>query len=127
MKTKKNISAKQEKLIAFLLTERTTDSACRRADVAVTTCWRWMKDERFLREYRRARKGLLETTVARLQAITASAIDTLERNLYCENPSVETRTAAIILEQAIRGLETLDVESRLESLESVIERKEVEE
>ena len=81
-----------------------------------------MRDEEFLREYRNARKGVLENTVARLQAITFAAIDTLERNLNCENPSVETRAAAIVVTQAIRGLEILDVENRLAALEALIEK-----
>ena len=116
------ISAKQERLIAFLLSDRTIEGACQRASVAVTTYWRWMRDEEFLREYRNARKGVLENTVARLQAITFAAIDTLERNLNCENPSVETRAAAIVVTQAIRGLEILDVENRLAALEALIEK-----
>ncbi|HMO82321.1 MAG TPA: hypothetical protein PKD24_16200 [Pyrinomonadaceae bacterium] len=124
MKGTREITAKQEKLIAHLLTERTIEGACRQANVAVITYWRWMKEDAFLREYRRARRGMLENTVARLQSITASAIDTLERNLYCENPSVETRTATVILEQAIKGIEVLDLEKRLETLEAVIESTE---
>jgi hypothetical protein len=126
MKRLSSISQKQEKLIAHLLTDRTIDGACRNANVAVTTYWRWMKDERFLAEYRRARRDILESTVARLQSITVNAIDTLERNLNCENPSVETRTASVILEQAIKGLETLDIENRIETLEAYLGNKDKE-
>lgn len=83
-----------------------------------------MKEPRFHQEYQTARRRILENTVARLQALTISAIDTLERNLNCENPSVETRTATVILEQAMRGLELLDLDIRLENLEAVIEASE---
>jgi hypothetical protein len=124
MKRVWEISAKQEKLIAFLLTERTIDEACNKAGVAVTTYWRWTKDHRFLKEYRRARRDILESAISRLQGITTNAIDTLERNLHCENPSVETRTAAIILEQAIKGLAVLDVEQRIEYLEQLAKAEE---
>jgi hypothetical protein len=41
----------------------------------------------------------------------------LERNLNCENPAAEIRAAQIILEQSLKGLEILDIESRLETLE----------
>lgn len=126
MKRFSEISPKQEKLIAHLLTDRTVEGACRQAKVAVTTYWRWMKDDRFLAEYRRARRDILEGTIARLQSITVNAIDTLERNLNCENPSVETRTASVILEQAIKGLEILDIENRIENLEAFLESKEKE-
>ena len=117
METSGKITAKQERLIALLLTERTIDEACKKANLAVTTYWRWMQDETFLRQYRKARRGILENTVAKLQSIAFAAIDTLERNLNCENPSVEVRSAAIVLEQSLKGLEILDVESRLEILE----------
>lgn len=114
------ISAKQEKLIALLLTERTIDEACKKANVAVTTYWRWMKDENFLIQYRRTRRGILENTVAKLQSVTYQAIETLERNLTCENPGAEIRSAQIILEQSIKGLEMLDVENRIEMLEELV-------
>lgn len=114
------ISTKQEKLIALLLTERTIDEACKKANVAVTTYWRWMKDENFLIQYRRTRRGILENTVAKLQSVTYQAIETLERNLTCENPGAEIRSAQIILEQSIKGLEMLDVENRIEMLEELV-------
>lgn len=114
------ISAKQEKLIARLLTEKTIDEACKKSNVAVTTYWRWMKDENFLIYYRRARRGILENTVAKLQSVTYKAIETLERNLTCENPAAEIRSAQIILEQSVKGLEMLDVENRIEMLEELV-------
>jgi hypothetical protein len=124
MKRSKRINGKQEKLIALLLTERTIEQACSKANVAVTTYWRWMREQAFLDKYREARRGILENAIAQIQSITLSAIDALERNLSCENPSVEVRSAAIILEQSIKGIEMLDVVNRLEMLESLVKHKE---
>lgn len=124
MKASMKITPKQEKLIALLLTERTIEQACLKANIAVTTYWRWMKDTNFLIEYRAARRGILENTIAKIQSITFAAIDTLERNLNCENPSVEIRCAAIILEQSIKGVELLDLADKLEALESLIKHRE---
>ena len=118
------ISNKQEKLIALLLTERTIDEACKKAAVNVTTYWRWMQDENFLKHYRKARRGILENTVAKLQSVTYQAIETLERNLTCENPAAEIRSAQIVLEQSLKGLEILDIENRLESVEESLKEKE---
>lgn len=124
METNGELSVKQHKLIALLLTERTIDAACKKASVAVTTYWRWMQDPYFLREYRRARRGIIENTVAKLQSLTFAAIDTLERNLSCENPAVEIRSASIVLDQSIKGLELLDVDARLVMLETIIKENE---
>ncbi len=124
MQTSDELTTKQEKLIALLLTEKTIDEACKKAGVNVTTYWRWMKDENFISQYRKMRRGILENTVAKLQSITYQAIETLERNLTCENPSVEIRCAQIILEQSLKGLEMLDIENRLEMLEHLVKHEE---
>lgn len=119
MKSRSGLSVKQEKLIAFLLTERTIEHACQQAEIAVVTYWRWMQEKEFIAAYRRARRDLIEGTVSRLQNISAAAIDALERNLTCENPASEIRAATIILEQAAKGVELLDLESRIEELEEL--------
>lgn len=119
MKSRSGLSIKQEKLIAYLLTERTIDQACQRAEVAVVTYWRWMQDRKFIAAYRRARRDVIEGTVSRFQNISVAAIDALERNLTCENPASEIRAATIILEQALKGVELLDLESRIEGLEEL--------
>ena len=79
-----------------------------------------MKTEAFLAEYRKARRGILENTIAKIQSLSFQAIDALEKNLTCENPAAEIRAAQIVLEQAIRGMEVLDTESRLEYLEAAM-------
>lgn len=111
------LTAKQEKLIAALLVERTIEQACKTAGVAVVTYWRWMKQPVFVRAYRKSRFEVLEGVVARLQGLTIAAVDTLERNLGCENPAVEVRTASIILDQSVKGVEALELEYRITALE----------
>jgi hypothetical protein len=126
MKSSDENTIKKAKLISYLLTERTIDAACAKADVAVSTYWRWMKDPKFLHEYREARSGILENTVAKLQFLCYDAIDTLERNLHCENPGIEIRCATAILDHAMRGLETLSLQNRVEYLEALLENYESE-
>lgn len=111
------LTPKQEKLIGCLLTERTIEQACEKANVAIVTHWRWMQQGSFVRAYRKARVDILEVIVAQLQRLTTAAVDTLERNLHCGNPSVEIRAASIILEQAAKGVETLDLEQRIQTIE----------
>ncbi len=118
------ISTKQQKLIALLLTEKTIEEACYKADINPTTYWRWMQNQNFLNEYRKTRRGILENTVARLQSLTLSAIDTLEKNLNCENPTVEIRAAQTIIGLSLRGLEMLDVENRIETMETIVKELE---
>ena len=57
----------------------------------------------------------IERTISQLQALTAEAVETLKRNLYCENPAVEIRTAQIIIDGAINGLSKLKELKRTEN------------
>jgi hypothetical protein len=125
MNTSRNISVKQEKLIAHLLTESTADAACKKANVSVTTYWRWMKEHDFVDAYRIARNEILENTSAKLQCLNLAAVQTLERNLNCGNPSIEIRCATIILEQSAKATDLLNLKSRIQYLETVLESLEV--
>lgn len=126
MDTSEDLSVKQEKLIAHLLVESTIDAACKKANVAVTTYWRWMRDQNFVDAYRLARNEILENTVARLQTLNAAAVQALERNLNCNNPSIEIRCATLILDLSMKATEMLNLKKRVEYLETLVESMEVE-
>jgi hypothetical protein len=124
MKESGAISAKQEKLIAHLVTERTIDKACERSGVSTVTFWRWSKNTEFQKEYRKARRVVFENAVAKLQSLMLAAVECLEKNLSSENPTVELRAASIILDMSAKGIETFDLTERLESLEWMQKDKE---
>ena len=84
-----------------------------------------MQDKNSSREYRKVRRGILENTVAKLQSVTYQAIETLERNLHCENPERLDALAQIILEQSMKGLEALEIENRINTLEATISDLEI--
>jgi hypothetical protein len=67
---------------------------------------------------------VVERAVAELQAACGEAVETLKRNLTCENPAVEIRAAQIILEQGIKGVELMDLQERVERLEAMLETQE---
>ena len=56
----------------------------------------------------------VEKAINQLQELTPEAIETLHRNLHCENPAVEIRTAQIIIDGGINGLAKLSELIRLE-------------
>jgi hypothetical protein len=124
MKDSTTISTKQEKLIAFLVTEPTIEKACEKAGITPVTYWRWTKENEFKREYRKARRTILENAVARLQGLTLDAVDCLARNLNSEIPSIEIRAASMILDLAVKGVEMLDLEERLDIVERVQQNRE---
>jgi hypothetical protein len=110
-------SRRQEAAIAALLSEPTVEAAAKKAKVGYRTLRVWLKDPAFNREYREARRQIVEEAVSRLQQTTLMAVLTLYRNLTCGNPGTEVRAAQVILEQSVKAVELMDLEQRVEELE----------
>ena len=117
-------NTKQDKLLPFLLTESSIEAACKKGGVSVATYYRWLGDKDFVAKFREARNSILENTVARLQSLAGEAVETLKRNLNCGNPAAENRSAQLILEQTIKGVETLDIQEKLDTVQKLLEQQE---
>lgn len=106
--------------IAALLSEKTMGEAARRANVSEATLRRWMKNPKFERLYRLARRGVVESAIGRLQQASGKAVEALERNLSCGVPAAEIRAASEILDKAVKGVELLDLAERVRELEGLL-------
>ncbi len=111
------LSRKQEQAIAALLSADSIKAAANICGVSEVSLWRWLQQPQFQTSYRAARRQIVERAVSELQTATSEAVATLRRNLHCENVNAEIRAAQIIIEQAIKGMELLDLQERLEVLE----------
>ena len=78
---------------------------------------RWLKLPAFLEAFRTARRETVEKATALIQNSTWAAATTLVRLLGSSSDSVKLRASQAILDQANRGLETLDFLERLEAVE----------
>ncbi|HUF04347.1 MAG TPA: hypothetical protein VMM38_09245 [Aridibacter sp.] len=107
-----------EKAIKALLESTSIRSASSLSGLSETTLYRYLRDEGFLTKYRTARRQIVEHAISQLQGITSEAVETLRRNLTCDQPSVEIRSAQIILQSAVGGVETIDLLERLEKIEN---------
>ena len=116
------LTRKQEQAIAALLSTPTLKDAAQASGVSEVSLWRWMQLPEFQAQYRTARRQIVERAVSELQAATGEAVETLKRNLHCEQASVEIRAAQIILEQAVKGVELIDLQERVEALEQAAEQ-----
>jgi hypothetical protein len=108
----------KEKIITALLESATITEAAAICDLNERTLRRYLDDAEFQKEFRSARRLAFEQNIIRLQSLHAGAVDALERNLNCENASVEVRAAQIVIEASRKDFETLDVLTRLETLEN---------
>ncbi len=110
-------TANREKALAALLESATITEAAKKCGLSEKTLRRYLEDAEFQKEFRAARRVVFEQNIVRLQSLHTGAVETLERNLNCENPSVEVRAAQIIIEGNRKDFETLDILERLEKIE----------
>jgi hypothetical protein len=107
----------REKAVSALLESATITEASKKCGLNERTLRRYLDDAEFQREFRAARRVIFEQNIVRLQSLHAGAVAALERNLTCENASVEVRSAQIIIESSRKDFETFDILQRLEALE----------
>jgi hypothetical protein len=116
-----NLTLNQERAILALLSEPTQQAAAEKAEVGASTLRRWLSEPAFLAAYRQARRALVEGAIAKLQAASVEAVDTLRDLLKCtDKPAVQARAAVAILEQAIKGGELIALTERVEELERML-------
>ncbi len=108
----------KDKALIALLTTSSIVEASNKCGLSQETLYRFLKDKDFLAEYRNARRATVENAVTTIQNATSETVETLKRNLHCENPQAEIRAAEIILNNSLKSLELFDVIERLEKLEN---------
>lgn len=108
----------QTKVLLALLETPSITEASFKSGLSQETIYRYLRDKAFQKEFREARRATVDNAVSALQQATREAVDTLKRNMSCENPQAEIRSAQIILEMAFKGIEMADILERLENLEN---------
>lgn len=112
----------KEKALAALLSTTSIRAAAQECKLSEATLYNYLADLDFKKTYREARRATVEAMIAKLQSLGSAAVDTLEKNLNCENAAVETRSAQIIIEQAAQGVKDQDIIERLEVLEDTLKQ-----
>ena len=114
---------KQEHAIVALLSQPTVEAAAAECGISPKTLYRWLRDPTFKARYRTARSAVLESAIANLQQITSDAVATLKRNLNAKQPSAQISAAKLIIDNAFRGQELIDLGDRVERLEELLAEK----
>jgi hypothetical protein len=110
-------SRKREAAIINLLSAGSIEEAARRTGVSDKTLRLWLQEPAFARDYRAARRRILEHAVGLMQKASTSAVLALLRNLSCGKPACEIQAANSLLEKSLQALETYELESRIAALE----------
>jgi AcrR family transcriptional regulator len=113
----------KEKALAALLKNSTISEAAKDCGLSAETIYRYLKDKEFISDYRNARRQVVENSITQLQQASGEAVETLRRNLSCSNPQAEIRAAQIILDNALKGVELVDILERLETIENEYQKQ----
>lgn len=113
----------KEKALVALVESPSIADAAEKCGLSKETLFRYLKDKDFVRNYRQARRSVMESGIAEMQHATSEAVQTLKRNLTCGNPFAEVSAARAILDNALKGSEILDLSERLEALENAVSKE----
>ncbi|MEP6961421.1 MAG: hypothetical protein ABI995_05050 [Acidobacteriota bacterium] len=110
---------RQDEIIVALLENPTLEKAAAAAGISSVTLWRSMQEPEFQEAYRQARRNAFSQSIARLQHASNAAVGTLLRVMTDrEAPAASrVRAADVVLQAALRGMETEDIEARVTDLE----------
>jgi AcrR family transcriptional regulator len=111
---------KRDTALAALLAEPTVEAAAAKVGVSTSSLYRWLARKDFRRQYREARRQVLEAAVGRLQQAASDAVETLVGHLDACKANDSIRAADLILNHAMRGAELLDLAERVEELEAIL-------
>ena len=94
-----------EKALTALLNASSVKDAATQSGLSEETIYRYLRDEDFKNEYEQAKRQIVEAAVSALQNAAIEAVETLRRNLTCDNPQAEIRAAQLILDNVFGNSE----------------------
>jgi hypothetical protein len=97
--------ANREKLLIALMETSSIREAAKKSGIGEATIYRQLRDEDFKIEYEQAKRQVVESAVSALAASANEAVETLRRNLACDNPQAEIRAAQLILDNVFGNSE----------------------
>ncbi len=126
----RNLTHKQLKGIAALLTTNTKEEAAAAAGVSTATLRRWLKEPDFREAYRAERFRFLERLTGELLARSSAAIGVLGDALEDADINARLRAARSVLDYVLKAveterriMETEELEARMEALEEALEAR----
>lgn len=111
------LSEKQQRAIAALLTCASIKDAAASAAIGERSLHRWLAEPAFRAAYADASRQRLGETVGRLRAVAAEAVATLRAALSDELTANRIRAATVLLDGAVK-VELDDLGRRVEALEA---------
>jgi hypothetical protein len=113
----KTLTAKQARIIPYLLGSPSIEEGCRRAKVSKVTVYEWLKQETFRQELKCQRDELIRGALDSLKANVSRASETLVKLLASKSEPIRARAAEDIIEFVQKAIEHEELEKRIKALE----------
>ena len=114
------LSRKQVEAIPYLVGARSLEEGCRKARVAKSTLYQWLKDEPFRKELARHREQITSEALERLKASITRAVDGLIELVGDKDKGIRFRAIEKVLDFFMKVKEADELEARLEKVERVM-------
>lgn len=123
MKITQSLSDAQKMALTILVCGGTRLQAAEAAEVSESTIYRWLSEENFSQCLREAQTHAFNDSVNELKAACSVAVKTLRHvcNDSEATASARVSAASAILTQCFRGVELIEVQNRLESLQEQLQ------
>lgn len=116
------MTGKQARALQALLTCPTQAAAAQAAGIGLTTLKRYLNDDEFQREYRKAVSGLVAEAATQAKQSLSPALSTLREVMQDTDQNAQARISAArsVLEYGLKLTEQSDILARLDELEAAI-------
>ena len=120
---KDGLTARQLRLITFILSTASIEAASKEAKIGRATVYRWLKEKHFREKLEQKRQELFEEGLSRLKAATDKASQRLIELLDSNNVNIRRLAAKDILSFALKAIETQNLEDRIDRIEEILEKR----
>ena len=114
------LTRKQIEAIPYLVGAKSLEEGCRKAKVAKTTLYQWLKNESFKTELERTRERVTREALDRLKAAITRAVEGLIHLAQDKNKSIRLRACEKVIDFFLKVKEADEIEGRLEKIEKII-------
>ncbi len=115
-----SLTRKQLEAIPRLVGARSFEEGCRKARVAKSTLYQWLKDETFKNELEKQREVVIREALERLKTSITMAVDGLIELAGDNEKGIRLRAIEKILDFFFKVTEIEEIEARLQKVERVM-------
>ena len=116
------LNIRQDRFLKALLESPSIEKACKLAGINKSTGYKYLKDTRFMAEYRALRREAMQQVTARLQKASEEAVAVLTEVMNDKEaaPNARVQSAKNVLDIAYKSIELDDIQEQLDELRATV-------